>query len=201
MKRIVITLLATVLFANIAMASAELVKQKAKQQRDINNQQQGVTTPAPGTPAATSTPGTPSTPQGINPAQQALLDHLQTDFAAVKAGAPATADEKQHLVTDLSVLAKGVKPTKDQLTKLANDLANALAEKTPATKDLAQMAKDVNIVCNCGFLSAAQSQTFIAETQSILKKSGVSEALVTSIGADLKAIVKEVQKNKPQLYQ
>jgi len=99
------------------------------------------------------------------------------------------------------VLVKGVKPTKDELTKLANDLASALAEKTPATKDLAQMAKDVNIVCNCGFLSAAQSQTFIAETQSILKKTGVSEALVITIGADLKAIVKEVQKNKPQLYQ
>jgi len=201
MKRFTTTLLATVLLANIAMGSAELVKQKAKQQRDINNQQQGVTTPAPSTPATTATPGTPSAPQGINPAQQALLDHLQTDFASIKAGTPATAEEKQHLLTDFSVLAKGVKPTKDELTKLANDLAGALAEKTPAAKDLAQMAKDVNIVCNCGILSSAQSQTFIAEIQSILKKNAVSETAVTTIGADLKAIVKEIQKNKPSLYQ
>lgn len=201
MKRFAITFLATMFFISNAMASAELVKQKAMQQRDLNNQQQGVKPATPGAATPSSTPATPSTPQGINPAQQALLDRLQTDFAAIKTGAVATADDKQHLLTDLSVLAKGVKPTKDELTKLAADLASALAEKMPATKDLAQLAKDVNIVCNCGILSSAQTQTFIAESQSILKKAGVSDTAVQTVGADLKAIVKEIQKNKPSLYQ
>ena len=58
MKRLIITVLAATLFTGSAMASAELVKEKAKQQRDLNNQRQGIT-PAPTTPVPSSGAASP----------------------------------------------------------------------------------------------------------------------------------------------
>lgn len=204
MKRFVFTSLAAILIATIAnnaMASGSevIIKNRAKDIRDQNNAQQGV---APAAPPAPGAPAAPTPPQGISAAQQSLLEHVQTDFTAVKAGTTMTADQKNHLVDDLALLGKGsVKPSKQALTKLASDLGTAFAEKTLPAAQMSQLVKDINIVANCGILTTAKSQTFVAEAQTILKNAGVSVPVVQSVGTDLKAIVTEIQKSKPALYQ
>src|SRR3954466_10186621 len=80
-------------------AQAQMIKERAKQQREANNQRQGL----PGTPAFTPLPAAPQAPAGaraIDPAQQQVIDKLQTDLTAIKAGAPVTPEQKQELQND-----------------------------------------------------------------------------------------------------
>jgi hypothetical protein len=206
MKRFVATLLALTILSGSALAqgaAAELIKQKALRQRDINNEQQGITSPS--APSAGVTPSSaPSGPQGLSSAQQQLIDKLQTDLAAIKPASQVTSDQKQQLLTDFSALAKGgTKPSKTRLTKLANDLSAALAGNNISVKDHAQLAKDINIVMNSGSpsLSPAQAQTFVTAAQTVLKTGGVTGPEALAVTVDLKAIVSDLQQTKPKLYQ
>jgi hypothetical protein len=200
MKRFILIALASGLIAGNAAASAILVKEKAKQLRDQNNQQQGIP-PQPGYPAAPSA-APPSGAQGISPAQQQLIDKLQADLSAIKPGASVAAEQKERLQNDCSALAKGVsRPTKPVLAKLAADLSAALSGKSVSAKEQAQLARAVNVVVNSANLSAAQVQTYVNAAQSALKASGIAEQDAENVVADLKAIVAELQKNKPKLYQ
>jgi hypothetical protein len=200
MKRFILIALASGLIAGNAAASAILVKEKAKQLRDQNNQQQGIP-PQPGYPAAPSaTP--PSGAQGISTAQQQLIDKLQADLGAIKPGATVAAEQKEQLQNDCSALAKGVsRPSKPVLAKLAADLSAALSGKSVSAKEQAQLARAVNVVVNSANLSAAQVQTYVNAAQSALKASGIAEQDAENVVADLKAIAAELQKNKPKLYQ
>lgn len=204
MKRVVFGFLAVVVMTGSAFASAELVKERAKQQRDLNNQQQGVAPPPP--PAATPHPpsfgSAPSSSQGISAAQQSLIDRLQADFTIVKLGTEATAEQKQRLQVDIATLAKGsMKPSSASLGKLAGHLAVALSEKQVSANDLAKVSRNINIVVNCGSLTPARAAIFANDTQLILKNAGVSAARAQAVGNDLTAIINEIQKAKPKLYQ
>jgi hypothetical protein len=200
MKRLIPIALAAGLIAGNAAASAILVKEKAKQLRDQNNQRQGVPT-QPGYPAAPPA-APPSGAQGIAPAQQQLIDKLQADLGAIKPGATVAAEQKEQLQNDCSALAKGVsRPSKPVLTKLAADLSAALSSKGVPAKEQAQLARAVNVVVNSANLSAAQVQTYVNAAQSALKAGGIAEQDAENVVADLKAIAAELQKNKPKLYQ
>lgn len=204
MKRIIFTLLAAMLMANIAMASAVLVKERAKSVRDQNNQQQGVATPPPNNPSsgAPSGGGASSGAQGISSAQQSLIDRLNNDLTVIKVSTPATAVQKQHVQDDLASLSKGAnKPSKTALAKLSQDLTTALVEKQLSSKDLGQLAKNINIVVNCGFLTADRAQTFVNESRIILKNAGVSDPTVQLIVKDLNIIIVEIQRKKPDIFQ
>ncbi len=206
MKRFLATFLVLMLFVGSALAqgaAAEMIKQKAIRQRDINNEQQGVTPPGTPPPGAAST-SAPSGPQGISSVQQQLIDKLQTDLAAIKPGFPVTPEQKQQLQNDFAALAKGTtKPSKTRLTKLADDLSAALAGNNISVKDHAQLAKDINIVMNSGNpnLSPAQTQTFVAAAQTVLKAGGVAGPEAIAVTVDLKAIVTDLQQSKSKLYQ
>ena len=192
------------LFTTHAMAqgaAAELIKQKALQQRDINNQQQGVISSAASAPSPGSAP---SAPQGVSSAQQQLIDKVQMDLAAIKPGAEISASFKSQVQTDIAALTRGAtKPSRAHLVKLTDDLSAALTATTSNVKNQAQLAKDINIVMNSGSpsLSPAQSQSFVSGAQSLLKSGGVGPAETQSVTADLKAIVAELQQSKPRLYQ
>jgi predicted secreted acid phosphatase len=112
------------------------------------------------------------------------------------------AEQKEQLQNDCSALAKGVsRPSKPVLAKLAADLSAALSGKSVSAKEQAQLARAVNVVVNSANLSAAQVQTYVNAAQSALKASGIAEQDAENVVADLKAIVAELQKNKPKLYQ
>jgi len=205
MKQFILAALALMLVTGSALAQAELVKKKAQQIRDNNNQQQGIAPPAAPAPAA---PGVqapavlPSITAGLSLAPQGLLDRFIADAAALKAGATATAEQKLALANDLTALVKGgTKPAKTALTKLAGDFSTALTEKTLANPDVTRLAGSLNILLNCAPLAAARTQPVIAQAQTLLKTAGISQATIDAIGGDLKGIVTEIQQNKPKLYQ
>ena len=199
MKQLLSTSLVLALAATSVWASADLVTQKANRQRDLLNAQQGVA-PATPTPRGGMQPGAPA-PQGIAPAQLQLIEKLQTDLTVIKSGKPITPQQKQQLTNDFAVLAKGVtKPSPPALDKLADDLSTGLAEKNVAFSGHAQLAKDINIVVNSGHLSTTLVLSYVTAAQTLLKSGGVPEPKAEAIGTDLKAIVTEVQKSKPNLY-
>ncbi len=204
MKPFLAVLLALLLPAGHALAqgaAAELIKEKAIHQRDLNNQQQGVIAATAAAPTA-SAPSAP--PGGISSAQQQLVDKLQADLAAIKPGSPIASQEKQQLQDDMAALTRGAtKPSKAHLARLAEDLSTALAGNNISVKDHAQLAKDINIVMNSGSpsLSATQTQSFVTAAQTLLKSGGVGPTETQTITGDLKVIVAELQQNKPKLYQ
>ncbi|MDB6126017.1 MAG: hypothetical protein JWQ71_5010 [Pedosphaera sp.] len=203
---IVLGLISLLLIAVTFAGPNEIIKQKARNIRDQNNANQGVPPPQPPPPPTgappQSVPAVPSEPQGISQAQQQNIDKLQTDLTAIKAGSEVTPEQKQTLASDVATLAKSAtKPSKTSLTKLANNLSTALADKNVSAKEQAQLAKDINIVVNSSGISPAQAQAFIVAAQKVLTDSGVTAQDVQTVGSNLKAIVGELQKSKPKLYQ
>jgi hypothetical protein len=203
MKQFLPAAMAFLLAVNGAHASAELVKQKAQHIRDVNNQQQGVVTQPPNAPASgTAGAASPSAPQGMSAAQQALVDRLETDLVAVKPGTNVTDQQRTGLEMDMAALAKGAnQPTKAELAKLSTDLSAALAGKTVAERDMGQLAKAINIVVNCTALTPARAQAYVTAAQTILKSSAVSDENIQTVSTDMKAIIYEIQKSKPKLFQ
>jgi hypothetical protein len=183
-----------------AQGSDMIIKQRAEQIRDANNAQQGIAPPSQQPSAAMPAP--PSVPQGPSADQLQLIDHLGTDLTSIKPGDTVTADQKQQLQTDFLTLAKGVaKPSHDLVKKLADDLSAGLADKNVSTAKQKELARDINVVVNSVRLSAAQVQTFVAGAQNLLKNASVPDAGVQAIVADLNAIIADLQKSRPKLYQ
>jgi hypothetical protein len=205
MKQFMLASLALMLITGSVLAQAELVKQKAEQIRANNNQQQGVaapTAPAPTAPGAQSPTAMPSLTNGLTLAPQAQVDHFIADASALKAGTAATPEQQLALANDLNALIRGgTKPAKATLTKLAGDLSTALTEKNLASKDVTLLAKNFNILLNSAPLAAARVQPLVAQAQTVLKTAGLSPAVLDAVVGDLKAIVSDIQKNKPKLYQ
>jgi len=189
--------------ASGAFASNEyLVKKKALDIRDQNNAAQGVTPAAP--PASSAAPAAAaSANSGISTAQQQAIDKVQADLAGIKAGSTVSADQKKKLLTDISNLSRGsMKPSKTVLTKLVDDLGTVLSDKavTARDKDQALLAKDINIVVNSENLPPAQTMSCVTAMQTALKNCGVGEQPQATITTDLKAVSKNLQNSKPNLY-
>jgi hypothetical protein len=183
-------------------AQAEMVKQKALGVRDANNARQGViangAAPAPAAPA----PAAPAQPATMSAAQQKLVDKVHTDFLTIKPGGDVTAEQKQTLQGDMLTLAKGAtKPSAELLNHLTASLSAVLSDKNVTVKDPMQLAKSVNVMVNSSNLSASQVQSFLTATQNMLKSSGASDAQVTPVINDMRALANEQHANRPKLYQ
>jgi len=176
-----------------------LAKQKARNIRDANNAQQGVTpaqpgAPAPGTGAASGT----NTPRGIDPSQQARIDKLAEDILQIKPGTKVTLDMRTQIETDALALAKGSAKPGQTLTNLVRHLSAALSGNGVALKDTgpALLARAINVVVNSMNLSSSQVQPVIIQARNTLMTSGVNEEDYKTVVADLNALVAEIQKNK-----
>lgn len=204
MKPLSAILLALALTAGTLSARAQgsdiIIKQRAQGIRDANNAAQGIAPPS--APPSAAMPSAPAVPQGPSAEQMQLIDRLGTDLTAIKPGDAPTADQKQQLQTDFLTLAKGVaKPSKELTKKLAEDLAAGLADKNVSTAKQKELAKDINVVVNSVRLSTAQVQIFVTSAQTLLKNASVPDAAVQTITADLNAIIADLQKSRPKLYQ
>lgn len=203
MKRIASLLSLMFLLGHVtAHAQSDLIiKQRAKGIRDANNAQQGVPPPAAPAPAPAA-PAVPPPPAGMSAEQKALVDKLEADLTAIKPGATNLTDHKQTLTQDFSTLVKGgIKPSPTSLTKLAADLSAALSGNGVSGREQGQLAKAINVVMNSGNVSPAQAQVFVTTAQTSLKSSNVGDTDLKTVTDDLKAIVAELQKSKPKLYQ
>lgn len=185
-----------------------IIKQRAKALRDANDAQvraqDGRDTPPPANPPAAPAPAPApaSPPSQVDLDLKQNLEKLQTDLSNLKPGSQAGDDLKKTLQADFATLAKGsVRPSATNLDKLATDLAEALSAPDVSARELGQLAQAVNVVVNSSMVTTAQAQSFLVVAQTALKSSRVPDAAGEKVAADLKAILAEVQKKKPKLYQ
>lgn len=204
MKRLVAVssvffLLITSATPGLAQGVYSVAKGKARNINNQNNAAQGVAPAQPAAPATGAAGTSTNAPKGIDPAQQANIDKLASDFAEIKPGVRVPLDQRKQIVTDTLKLAKGTaKPSPESLTNLVKDLSSALAGGSTKLKDTgpAVLAKNINIVVNSVNLTAGQVQPAIIAARNVLLTSGVVEDDYKPVVTDLNAIVTELQKNK-----
>lgn len=203
MKRLISAFLALSIIQAGFTARAQsdmIIKQRAKNLANANNAEQG----APPASPPVAPPSAPPAPPP-SPAEQKIkrnVDKLEADLTAIKSGVDASDDQKQTLLTDLDTLARGsVKPSKDSLSKLTDDISTALSATNISSNERGQLAQAVNVVVNSSMTTPAQAQSFVGVAETSLRSSGVDDTGVQTVSDDLKAILTEVQKKKPKLYQ
>jgi hypothetical protein len=204
MKRLILAFLALLIIQAAFNAPAQsdmIIKQRAKNLANANNNPDQEAPPA-GVPA---TPPPPPPPPPLSPAEQEIkrnLEKLEADLTAIKSGVEVAADQKQTLEADVETLARAsVKPSKAALAKLTDDISAALSAGNITMHERGQLAQAVNVVVNSSMTTPDQAQSFVVVAETSLRSSGVDDAGVQTISDDLKAILAEVQKRKPKLYQ
>jgi hypothetical protein len=177
-----------------------IIKQRAKNLANANNAEQG----APPASPPVAPPSAPPAPPP-SPAEQEIkrnVDKLKTDLTAIKSGVDVSDDQKQTLRDDLDTLARAsVKPSKTALSKLTDDISAALSATNASPRERGQLAQAVNVVVNSSMTTPAQAQSFVVVAETALRSGGVDDTGVQTVSDDLKAILAEVQKKKPKLYQ
>ncbi|MGO8678075.1 MAG: hypothetical protein ACLQVX_19705 [Limisphaerales bacterium] len=177
--------------------SAVIIKQRAKELRDQNNADQGVTAPAPSVQpsapgAAASTETAP--PRPLTPHQQDLL-RLRGDLTAIKPDAPATQAMKQQLAKDLIAAADGPnKPSQTAANKLAESLSSALSEKLLAATTRQRLFLNINNVLNPQKIGQAQLVDIAGDIQALFEANNLEQKQAAAVAGDAKAIAVEIQK-------
>jgi hypothetical protein len=207
MKALAASALAFLIAGSFAVQAQSdlIIKQRAKNLQNTVNPPPGTAAPAAPAPPSASPPTPPPPPPVSTPVDAQLkenLGKLATDFAAIKSGAAVTDELRQTLEADFATLARGsVRPSQAVLTKLADDLCAALGSTNVPPREQGQLAQAVNVVVNSSLVTAAQAKNSVAAAQASLKSGGVADAAVQTVSADLNAILDEIQKKKPKLYQ
>ena len=181
-----------------AQVNGSLLKNKAKNTRDANN---GLPPAAarPGAPA----PAAPSGPTYIVPTaplatvQSQSIKRIEADIATMKSKTEVTAEQKLKLSTDLLAAAAGAKPSEEAIRKLADSLGLAIANQKITSQDQAKLARDLHAVVNSATTPADQTGAIIKDAKEILIVSGTARPAAQAVGANLQAIVAELQKNAP----
>ncbi|GDY19760.1 hypothetical protein LBMAG56_11050 [Verrucomicrobiota bacterium] len=196
-----IVLVALTLTAN-AQVNGTLLKNKAKTTRANNN---GTPPPAPAVAArpGAPAPAAPSGPTYIVPTaplatvQSQSIKRLEADIATMKSKTEVTAEQKQKLTTDLLAAAAGAKPSEEAIRKLADSLGAAIANQKITSQDQAKLARDLHAAVNSATTPAEQTGAIIKDAKEILIVSGTARPAAQAVGADLQAIIAELQKNAP----
>jgi hypothetical protein len=120
---------------------------------------------------------------------------LRADLTAIKAGSPATAEQKQQITRDLMAAAQGAsKPSPATAANLAGCLAAAFAEKPLADKDCTRLLSDLAAVLNPAKIQPIQMQAIYADIQAIFQANGMARKDALKIADQAKAIGAETQK-------
>jgi hypothetical protein len=113
-----------------------------------------------------------------------------------------SADQKQALQADLMALVRGsVRPSDASLAKLTGSLVAALSAPNVIVREHSQLAQGINAVVNSSMIGPDQARSFVVVTETSLRSGGVDDAGVQAVSDNLTAIINEVLKRKPKLYQ
>jgi hypothetical protein len=192
MKTLLSLIGASALAAGSLFAQSDvIILKRAREIRNQNNVQQGVA--APTQPARPAT--APATSASPTPIQQSIAK-LRADLTAIKANAPATAEQKQQTMRDLMAVAQGAnKPSQPAAANLANSLAGAFAEKPLPDKDCSRLLSDLAAVLNPARIQPAQMQAIYADIQAIFQANGMARKDAVKIVDQVKAVGAETQKS------
>ena len=176
----------TMLLSATAVAQSDvIIKQHAKDIRDRNNAQQGVTPPS--TPAPPATP--PAAAASPTPVQQSVAK-VRADFMTIQPNnSQVTAEQKQQLAKDLLATAQGAnKPSSATVTALADELSKALAQKALSDKDRNRLLTDLAAVLNPANIQPTQMQAIYGDIQAMFKANGVAPNDAVRITDAVKAV-------------
>jgi hypothetical protein len=178
-----------------AQGAAVIIKQRAKELRDQNNADQGVTAPAP--PAQ---PASAAAPAGATPAQpptpkQQRMAKLWFDLLALKPDASITLAMKQRLAKDIIAVADGpAKPSELAANKLAESLSSALSEKLLSDTTRRRLLGDIGAALNPQTTPQSQLADITDDIQTLFHANNVDRKEAPAVANDAKAIAVEIQK-------
>ncbi len=169
---------------------AVIIRERAKDLRNQNNANQGVPTPAqpqPGQPAVT-----PPAPAG--PTLSPALVRFNTQLTAIRAEAPASADQQQKLAQELLQAPQGGKPSLATASKLATDIAAAFAEKPLPAPSRARLVQELDAVLNPAKYPQAKVDGILKDIQAMFQDNGLARMKAFAIAEDVRRIAEEVRK-------
>jgi hypothetical protein len=167
-----------------AAGTEAIIKEHAKEIRDQNNVRQGVAPP-------TQTAPTSAAPAG--PALGPSMVKFQTDLGALKADAPATAEQKQKLTQELIAGAQTAKPSQATVTKLADKICAAFSEKPLPATSRSRLVQELDAILNPWKYPGAKPEGIFADIQAIFQENGLARNKAIAIVEDVKTIAGEIQ--------
>ena len=183
--------------AGAAFAGPEvIIKQKAKNVRDQNNANQGVTPSQPSSSSfGQSSAPTPVPAQPAAPLPPQAITTLQGDLAEFKSKADVTPELTQRFAKDLAAVAKADrKPSAESLEKLAQNLGLAVAGKSLTPSQRSRLAQNLITVMNASRTPQEQVDNAIADVYAVLQAAKVGREETAAAGNSLKAIASELRK-------
>jgi hypothetical protein len=172
-----------------------LIKQRAKDVANQNNERQGVpSTPPPSTPpaqpAAAPTPARPAGP-ALSAQATAIRDALG---AVIKAGSP-TDETTKALQQSMAAAAKGKgKPSEASLAKLARDLAKAVSGTKLSSANQGQLAMQLESLLKTP-ANAKETETLTTAIHDSLRGVGAGRVDAMVVANDLKVVGLELQQS------
>ena len=176
---------------------AVIIKQRAKELRDQNNADQGVTAPAssvqprpPGPlPPLRRPRRVPSLPISRICSGSAAISPLSNRTP------PPPQAMKQQLAKDLIAAADGPnKPSQTAANKLAESLSSALSEKLLAATTRQRLFLNINNVLNPQKIGQAQLVNIAGDIQALFEANNLEQKQAAAVAGDAKAIAVEIQK-------
>ena len=213
MKQFILAALALMLVTGSALAQARNWSNKglSEQIRANNNQQQGIAAPAPApAPAAPKRSRCRRPPPPLLPASTSRRNHLSTALTLTQPRLkPAldrdAAEQNLALANGLTALVQGRHQAFEGGSyQTCRRLFNRRSRKKHSRHQGcgAAGARNFNILLNCAPARRRPGRNRSSPRCKLCsRRAGISPATVDAIGADLKAIVTEIQKSKPKLYQ
>jgi len=200
MKALHLALALTSLSVATANAGSEhLVKQKAKEVRDQQNERQGVTPASPNRTTDQPAAGTPPartlyTTRQAAPALSPQVANLSASLGAIQQVDSATEEHTRQLTKSLSAAAQGpVEPSTGKINKLAGDLSRALEGTELSSARRNQLAQQIDSALK-DTLSAKEMEALTSEIHDTLRDAGAGRVDAAVVSNDLKSIIAEIQR-------
>jgi len=192
------TALLLVTAISTACAGSEyLIKQRAKDVRDQNNERQGVDSSAPSGGGAQANPPAPlayPAPRPAGPKLSPQASLIGESLEAVAGVGEVTDDSQRQLVESLSAAARATeKPSEAKLRKLGKDLAIALVDAKINASQRSRLATQLERALNDP-LTATEMEALAAEVTNMLRDAGAGKVDSTIVSNDLKSIIAEIQR-------
>lgn len=182
--------------------SEHLVKQRAKDIRDQQNERQGVPAQAPTPPTQPAAPAQPTQSYAVQPyaaqPNTPALSQQATGIAralgALQKADAATEEQVQELSQSLTAAARGsTRPSASKINKLARDLSDALPGTNLSAAQASRLARQLESALNDSF-GAKEMETLATHIHDALRDTGVGKVDAKVVSNDVRSIIAENQR-------
>lgn len=177
--------------------SEHLIKQRAKDVRDQQNQRQGVQPASPPPPPTSSAAPARPTPvpapaQPAAPAVSPQAARIGASLSAIQEADTVGDEQIRQLAQSLIAAARGpVQPSAGKIDRLAEDLSKALAGTKPSAAIRARLPVQLEVAFNKTF-SAKEIEVLSSQIHDTLRDAGIGRVDAKVISNDVKSILVEI---------